>query len=209
MKENLKQDFFPEANDLNKQSTISSIRKATPIFSFFLYPITNTVPASTVDLKQVFELIKSDEFQKQTKELRSLEDSFSAKLYKTRNFCFATFSGVFEMRNNKGLIQHSGLLTIDIDHINNVDEVKHKLLQDPYFETELLFTSPSGDGLKWIIGIDTNKGLNDRYFPAIQNYLHHRYAIEIDKSGKDLARACFLPYDPEVYINPIHLSNEA
>jgi hypothetical protein len=27
----------------------------------------------------------------------------------------------------------------------------------------------------------------------------------VDKSGKDVSRACFLPHDPEAYINPKNL----
>jgi hypothetical protein len=31
------------------------------------------------------------------------------------------------------------------------------------------------------------------------------YQLEVDKSGKDISRACFLPYDSEVFINPKYL----
>ena len=29
-------------------------------------------------------------------------------------------------------------------------------------------------------------------------------SVEPDKSGKDISRACFLPHDPEAYINPLY-----
>lgn len=40
---------------------------------------------------------------------------------------------------------------------------------------------------------------------AIANYIKEVYKLEVDKSGKDIPRACFLPFDPEAYINPKYL----
>ena len=79
------------------------------------------------------------------------------------------------------------------------------LLEDKCFTTELLFRSPSGDGLKWIIRINTAEVSHAEYFNAVANYLRLTYGLEADKSGKDVSRACFLPYDPEAYINPKNL----
>ena len=86
-----------------------------------------------------------------------------------------------------------------------------RLLDDFYLETKLLFRSPSGDGLKWIVPIDpfkhrlgafTLQEAHSLNFEAVFNYIQHKYNVEVDKSGKDVSRACFLPYDPEAYINP-------
>ncbi|MDL2296900.1 hypothetical protein LJC68_03375 [Bacteroidales bacterium OttesenSCG-928-B11] len=111
---------------------------------------------------------------------------------------------MFTSRNDKALLKHSGLLCIDFDHLPKLNEMKRRLLVDDYFETQLLFISPSGNGLKWIIPIDT-KGLpHNIYFTAVANYIFQTYGVEVDKSGKDISRACFLPYDPHVYINPIY-----
>lgn len=46
-----------------------------------------------------------------------------------------------------------------------------------------------------------NKPYNE-YFRAVSNYIKKTYGVEPDKSGKDIARACFLPYDPDAFINP-------
>ena len=79
-----------------------------------------------------------------------------------------------------------------------VEELRNKLLSDEYFETEMLFTSPSGDGLKWIIPIDLEEVNHQEYFKAVANYIQSTYGLEVDQSGKDISRACFLPYDPTV-----------
>lgn len=91
---------------------------------------------------------------------------------------------------------------LDFDHLDDIHFVRRKLLDDDYFETQLLFTSPSGNGLKWIVEIDPSKASHLDYFLGIQNYLKLEYGLEIDPSGKDICRACFLPHDPQCYINP-------
>lgn len=50
-----------------------------------------------------------------------------------------------------------------------------------------------------------NKVSHAEYFNAVANYLRQTYGLEADKSGKDVSRSCFLPYDPEAYINPKNL----
>lgn len=40
------------------------------------------------------------------------------------------------------------------------------------------------------------------YFRVVANYVLDTYGVEVDKSGKDVPRACFLPYDPQAFINP-------
>ena len=116
---------------------------------------------------------------------------------------------MFQTRNDKALISHSGLLCIDFDHLQNVDLLRNQLLQDEYFETQLLFVSPSGDGIKWIISISPPMGdlggfSHSNYFAAVANYILQTYGVEVDKSGRDISRACFLPYDPQAYINPLY-----
>jgi hypothetical protein len=187
-----------------------------PKFSFFRHPVRNTIPEREISLVEVFELIKSNKYKQQTEELRSLlsplpfgegsgERLSTARKYKAGNFDYATFSGIFSKRGDNNLLKHSGLITIDFDHISDIETLKEKLLADEYFDTEMLFISPSGDGLKWIIAIDLTKGSHQLYFKAIAAYMLKTYQLEVDKSGKDISRACFLPYDSEVFINPKYL----
>lgn len=142
-----------------------------------------------------------------TDKLRSLPPHKEQSVYKRKYFDYVTFSGVFTKRNNASLIKHSELLTIDIDNIQTesiLNRIKNQLLADPYFSTEPLFTSPRGEELKWIIKITLEKATHLEYFKAVSNYLHQHYGIKVDASGADVSRACLLPYDPEVYVNPKH-----
>ena len=199
----------------------------SPLFSFFKAPITNTKPYSETTLRKVYNAIVGNYYKAQTQKLRTITDIQQARKFKAANFDYCTFSGTFTTRNDKALITHSGLLCVDFDHLNNTETLFNNLLKDDYFDTQLLFRSPSGDGLKWIIPIDTTQAthaenLNERaqnsntfevmpsevkfahsdYFTAIANYIKQTYGIEVDKSARNLSRACFLPHDPQAYLNP-------
>lgn len=190
-----------------KKLTLESIHPKVliPKFSFFRHPVRNTVPEREISLVEVFELIKSNKYKQNTENLRQFSNKEQARKYKAENFDYATFSGIFSKRGDNNLLKHSGLITIDFDHISDVETLKEKLLADEYFDTEMLFISPSGDGLKWIVAIDLTKGSHQLYFKAIAAYILKTYQLEVDKSGKDISRACFLPYDSEVFINPKYL----
>jgi len=172
--------------------------------SFFKAPVRNVFPAETLRLHQVFELITSDKYKRITEDLRAITDVKEARKFKANRFDYVTFSGTFEKRNDSNLLKHSNLLTIDFDHLDNLQELKTQLLNDEYFETEMLFTSPSGDGLKWIIRIDILEVSHSEYFIAVANYFKQTYNIEVDQSGKDVSRACFLPYDPTAFLHKRH-----
>jgi len=177
----------------------------SPLFSFFKSPITNTKPHKAVSLLQIYNAIKGDYYRDKTQKLRAISNVGQARLFKAANFDYCTFSGVFTTRNDKALEKHSGLLCVDFDHLQNVELLRNQLLQDEYFDTQLLFVSPSGNGLKWIISIDTAATQHGEYFAAVANYILQTYGVAVDKSGRDISRACFLPYDREVFINPVYL----
>ena len=175
-------------------------------FSFFKAPIKNIIPHKTVSLVQVYNAITGEYYKQHTEKLRSISDTVQARKYKAANFDYCTFSGVFTARNDKSLITHSELMCIDFDHVQNIDTLRQALLADEYFDTQLLFISPSGDGLKWIIEIDTRKASHGEYFASVANYILQTYSVVVDKSGKDISRACFIPFDPNAFINPLLLN---
>ncbi|RXP54557.1 VirE protein [Lutibacter sp. HS1-25] len=172
--------------------------------SFYKAPIRNVFPFKTLKLHEIHSLITSDKYKNTTASLREIQDLKEKRKFKANNFDYVTFSGEFERRNDNNLIKHSSLITIDFDHLPNLNEVKKQLLEDEYFETELLFTSPSGDGLKWVIKIDLSQATHQEFFKAVSNYLQQKYKLEVDQSGKDISRACFLSHDPTAFLHKKH-----
>jgi hypothetical protein len=196
---NLENKVAGETIYINEEDSIWSVK-----CSFFKAPIMNVIPSNKLEINDIYRLITSNIYEATTSHLRGLKDIKAKRKYKAKYFDYVTFSGTFTKRNDVDLIHHSLLMTIDLDHLENLNETKQMLLNDQYFDTELLFKSPSGDGLKWIIKINLQQVTHEEYFIAVTNYLEHQYSIKVDLSGKDISRACFLSYDPEAYINPRH-----
>lgn len=171
-------------------------------FSFFRKPIQNTAPLRAITPADIYRYIAGNYARPQTEMLRSIKDRDEARKYKATHFDYCTFSGLFRSRNRKDLIAPSNLLCIDFDHVADIPSLKERLLNDPCFETELLFVSPSGDGLKWIVEIDYQGYEHGRYFACVVNYLAEAGYPEPDKSGSDISRSCFIPYDPDAFVNP-------
>lgn len=194
----------------DNQSSIQQIQE--PEFSFFKAPVRNTHPAKIMTLRDAYHYIIGADAQNQTAQLRKLTDPAEARNYKGYYFDYCTFSGVFTSRNDKALVEHSGLLCIDFDHLGDEAEcnrVKELLLNDEKIETRLLFVSPSGIGLKWIVSIDLKLAPHAIFFQAIVEYMKKRYQLEVDKSGRDLSRPCYLPYDPHAVIHEYDRNKQA
>ena len=176
-----------------------------PKFSFFKAPIQNTKSHKSITIKDAYNYIVGHYAKEKTETLRSFDDKKRARLYKSANFDYVTFCGEFDIRSNNSVKSVSGLLCIDFDHIAELEVLFSKLLNDEYFNTVLLFRSPSGDGLKWVIEIPPSDLPHPDFFRAIENYIFKVYGIKIDGSGKDISRACFLCHDPNAYINPNYI----
>ena len=175
-------------------------------FSSFKAPITNVLPYKNITLADVYHAISGTYFQRQTQQLRLISVKDENRKFKATHFPYVCFSGTFKQRNEKSLIQHSGLIAIDFDHLEDVEKTKLQLLKDKYFETQLLFISPNGNGLKWIVSIDVSEEYpHGEMFRAIFNYIKDTYSIEVDRACKDISRATFLCYDPQAFIRPKYL----
>lgn len=171
-------------------------------FSYFRKPVRNTEPQQCITIPDIYRYIAGSYAKKQTETLRSIKEKDAARRYKAENFDFCTFSGIFRYRNKSGLLLKSNLLCLDFDHVADIPSLKEKLLNDPCFETELLFVSPSGDGLKLVVEIDYQGYEHSRFFDCVFNYLVEAGYPEPDKSGSDISRSCFIPHDPNAFINP-------
>ena len=112
------------------------------------------------------------------------------------------------------LILASGYIVIDFDHVPAPSNLVIKLAGDDNFETILAFRSPSGDGVKWIVSTpcvpkpDGTPFTHGECFTILSNYTSRYYGIKADPSGRDIRRACFLPYDPEAFLNPFYIEDD-
>ena len=162
-------------------------------------------PCGTMNLTQVYEYIKGREAAFATQEVRRIKEHQEAQLFKLRNFRIVTFAGLFNKRNANALATSSGYMVIDIDGLKTkaqVEDVRFICITDKRINPLLVFTSPSGYGVKAVIEIDTTRNLPLKdYFRWVAMYMQFEYGIEIDRSGSDICRACYLPHDPDCWIN--------
>ena len=171
-----------------------------------------TRPQQTQTIAWGYDYITSVRAQWATDTLRSMLGSASKDEladFKKLNFEAATFNGIFTYRNARSLVTRSPFIVIDIDDLSSTDEARHVqqlLTRDTKVETALCFVSPKGRGVKWIVRLPEWAKYDDfkLTFQTMQQHVGFHYGIAIDKSGSDVCRACFLPHDPECYINPIY-----
>lgn len=191
----------PEGDKLTPQAQDMAVN--LPKFSLYRKPITNTRPHRAISLPELYHLLTFPYFAEATDMLRTITDADAAKRYKAKAFNYVTPSGTFSERKGAALIQHSGYLVIDFDHVADLEFVKEVIKADKH--TELVFTSPSGTGLKWIVAVDLREATHQDYFDAIRQYGREHFGIDADRSGRNIDRACFLCYDPQAYIHPKYL----
>jgi hypothetical protein len=100
------------------------------------------------------------------------------------------------------LADYSSCIILDIDKLSAADLQNAKHLANQSEFTFASFVSPSGNGLKILIKIDTPKTEHKETFLKVQAHYENILKLEIDKSGKDLTRLCFYSWDENLFHNP-------
>jgi len=154
-------------------------------------------------VERAVELIKSEEYKEDIERLRRATDKNIRAVIK-KGLDYFTFSGTFKARSADQLIQHSGIICLDIDDLQEMElqSLKLSIIQDPL--TLACFLSPSGTGLKILIKLNPVKlspMVHLQSFLALEKYFLTKYNVELDKSGKDIPRACFVSFDPLAFLN--------
>jgi molybdopterin-guanine dinucleotide biosynthesis protein len=99
------------------------------------------------------------------------------------------------------LADYSSCIILDIDKLtaSELQNAKNLAAQSEF--TYACFISPSGNGLKILVKIDTPKTEHKETFLKVQAHYENILKLEIDKSGKDLTRLCFYSWDENLYQN--------
>ena len=187
-------------------------------FSYFNKPISNLIPASDTNLYDLHQLIISDKFKPATDYLRSIKDPAVQKKFKPKSFDYACINGTFFNRAEAGIKERSNNFIIDIDHVGErLPELRQRIISDKVLCIQLLFISPGGDGLKFVVNIAPELAnytaaskLMEPIWQAVNSYFVKEYADiltpnekgeVIDGACKDLSRACFICHDATAYLN--------
>lgn len=120
-------------------------------------------------------------------------------------FC-ATFNG---RRVTSNVSSYNYLMVIDVDKLDGEEMGRvGKCLEDDLY-VGAYWISPSGNGYKGLIELEYHNCpkdvpvWNDWHrvaFLQIEEYLSSTYKIELDGSGKDITRLCFMSWSPELMV---------
>jgi hypothetical protein len=99
------------------------------------------------------------------------------------------------------LADYSSCIILDIDKLSAADLQNAKHLANQSEFTFASFISPSGNGLKILVKINSDKANHKDAFLLVQAHYEAILKLEIDKSGKDVTRLCFYSWDENLYLN--------
>lgn len=146
--------------------------------------------------------LQSTKYKAEIEALRTVEDKQKRNELK-KQLPASTISGIFKpTRAKDNLIEHSGLLCIDIDeqdnrHIRNFANLNEQIAR----LEEVLYCALSASGKGYFVIIPIQNPMQHReHFKAIQQDFSKR-GIVIDSNCADITRLRGYSYDPEPYIN--------
>jgi len=149
-------------------------------------------PLISVDIEEIFTGIQNGRWQE---EIEACQIDFSNK----KNLSCFTPTGVFDQRNRNGMLKYSGLICLDIDHIEDPKSLKDICMEISW--VWVAFITPSRKGLKIII--QTCSELKDYHSTEAEAAMsfYEKTGYMRDEKCKDLARLQFVSYDKDMYIN--------
>ena len=156
------------------------------------------------NLVEIFQEIKSEKYQSEINSIRYAlhkgEDKTADKI-KSELIGF-TMSGTFgTSRTKANLHTYSQIIGLDFDHIPVTElETLVKLINECK-HTFASFISPSGEGIKVFIKINSNANQHTIAYNQVATYYKNLSGYDFDPKCKDSTRLCFVSSDPEIYVN--------
>ena len=148
------------------------------------------------DISVALQRIQQGKSKELIEEIRKTDDGKKKSELKNQLPC-VLWSGVFTIRKDNGLVDHSGFICLDFDHID-IEKNKGVIATDQHVYA--CWVSPSGDGIKALVPV-TNPERHRDHFNALEKYFDKTYGLEVDPTGKNESRACYESYDPDLIVN--------
>jgi hypothetical protein len=153
---------------------------------------------------EVLQEIKSDKYQSEVNSIRYAlhkGDDKTADSIKSGLLGF-TASGTFgESRTKANITTYSQIVCLDFDDIpvTEIETLASKINQCDY--TMASFISPSGEGLKVFIKVNSNAEQHTTAYNQVANYYKELSGYDFDAKCKDITRLCFVSYDADLFLN--------
>jgi hypothetical protein len=148
----------------------------------------------------VLDRIKNGSISKDLIEKIRLEEDHEKRNELKKHLPCILFQGIFSKRKDKEIDKFSGLMPLDFDGLNSLDELnelKSQICIEPFVLA--CFISPSHNGIKAIVKVPSDGSSNYKErFKSLQNYFSEK---SFDVSSSNISRVCYESYDPEIYVN--------
>lgn len=163
-----------------------------------------TLPVEDKSLILISKIIASDKYKTEVEQIQSLlaqgkEEESKAKKQQLPAFTpSATFK---EQRLLSNMQSYSGFIHLDFDKLTleQLDTAFEVICAIPY--TFLCFRSPSGNGLKVFVKVNTGAEHHAGAYLQVQKFYEEKLGIPSDPKCKDITRLCFMSYDPSLFKN--------
>lgn len=133
---------------------------------------------------------------------RSITDPDQRQQYKINELPSLTISAVCKIwRKKENIINHTGLLNLDIDAKSNQHIIDWPALRDQIFNLKRViacFLSVSGRGVTFVVKINPEKH-KDTFFSIVDEMKQH-LGITVDAGLHDITRLRFVSDDPDIKI---------
>ena len=155
-------------------------------------------------LIEIFQAIKSGDYQADINSIRYAihkGDNPTADKIKSGLLGF-TASGTFgASRTKANITTYSQIVGLDFDHIplSEIQQVVTMVNECKY--TFASFISPSGEGIKVFIKINSNAAQHTIAYNQVANFYKNSTGFDFDAKCKDITRLCFVSYDTNLYLN--------
>jgi hypothetical protein len=166
-----------------------------------LYPAITTITNGTdLTIESVLAGIQDGQWRAPVEAVRACETKTEQREAK-KKVPYFTVSGTFSIRKDAGLVQHSGLVCLDLDPDKNpgTDLLTQRPLVEADDYTFAVATSISGTGFFVIVRIPTTN--HEESFRALARYYVDKFGLHVD-SLPDVSRPRFVSYDPDLFTNP-------
>lgn len=164
-----------------------------------------------ITLNETLNIVDSELLKDKIERLRKELEKGNKDYYDNNKISLpsVTFSATFqENRRKDKLKDYNHILVIDIDKLSNeeITRVGEVLKNEPLVFS--FWKSPSNKGYKGLIKLSFIEKFEQKYtdfqhkyaFNLVSSYFLENHNIELDKSGSDITRLCFLSYDRKITI---------
>lgn len=162
------------------------------------------IPVEDVTLSSIISKIKTGTYHDSINAIRMAKGMGKPERadHLKKELLAFTPSATFKDGRKKDLLTaYSGFVHLDFDKLTpeELQQAFDLAVKIPF--TYACFTSPSGDGLKVFIKINTLETQHEPAYKQVQAYYEKEINIEADPKCKDITRLCFVSDDTNAFLN--------